>query len=56
MFEVIIIAADGAGLDKFNAAVRDLTKSSPLAGPALGSMVDFTAHRDDLARTNATYK
>jgi hypothetical protein len=56
MFLVIIIAADGAGLDKFNAAVRDLTKSSPLAGPALGSMVDFTAHRDDLARTNATYK
>jgi hypothetical protein len=53
---VEIIAANGAGLDKFNAAVRDNVKSSPLAGPALGSMVDFTPHRDYLARTNATYK
>lgn len=56
MFLVVIIAADGAGLDKFNAAVRDNMKSSPLAGPALGSMVDFSVHRDELARTNATYK
>jgi hypothetical protein len=56
MILVVIIAADGAGLDKFNAAVRDLMKSSPLAGPALSSMVDFAAHRDELARTNATYK
>ena len=53
---VAIIAANGAGLDKFNAAVRDNLKSSPLAGPALDSMVDFAPHRDYLARTNATYK
>jgi len=53
---VAIIAANGAGLDKFNAAVRDNMKSSPLAGPALDSMVDFAPHRDYLARTNATYK
>jgi len=55
-FLVVIIAADGAGLDKFNAAVRDLAKGSPLAGQALGSMVDFNVHRDSLARTNVTYK
>ena len=55
-FFVEIIAANGAGLDKFNAAVRDIMKSSPLAGPALGSMVDFTPHRDYLSRTNTTYK
>jgi hypothetical protein len=55
-FAVEIIAANGAGLDKFNAAVRDIMKSSPLAGPALGSMVDFTPHRDYLERTSATYK
>jgi hypothetical protein len=53
---VAIIAANAAGLDKFNAAVRDNSKSSPLAGPAISSMVDFTPHRDYLARTNATYK
>jgi len=55
-FWVDVIAANGEGLDKFSAAVRDATKASPLAGPALGSMVDFTAHRDYLSRTNATYK
>jgi len=55
-FAVVIIAANAAGLDKFNAAVRDSVKSSPLAGPALGAMVDFAPHRDYLARTNATYK
>lgn len=55
-FWVDVIAANGDGLDKFNAAVRDLMKSSPLAGPAIGSMVDFTAHRDNLSHTNATYK
>jgi hypothetical protein len=55
-FAVVIIAANGAGLDKFDAAVRDSLKSSPLSAPALGSMVDFKTHRDELARTNATYK
>jgi hypothetical protein len=55
-FFVVVIAANGAGLDKFSAAVRDLMKSSPLSGPALGSMVDFSPHRDFLARTNATFK
>ena len=55
-FAVVIIAGNGAGLDKFDAAVRDLIKSSPLSGPALGSMVDFKTHRDELTRSNATYK
>jgi hypothetical protein len=31
-------------------------KSNPLGGPAFGSMVDFSVHRDYLARSNATYK
>lgn len=56
MFWVDVIVANAEGLDKFNAAVRDLAKSSPLAGPAIGSMVDFGAHRDYLSRTSATYK
>lgn len=55
-FSVVIIAANGEGLDKFNAAVQELHKSSPFAGPAIGSMVDFKEHRDYLSRTNATYK
>jgi hypothetical protein len=55
-FWVIVIAANAEGLDKYNAAVRDAVKASPLATPALDSMVDFTPHRDYLARTNATFK
>ena len=55
-FAVVYIAANADGLDKVNAALRDTLKSSPLTGPAFGSMVDFTAHRDYLLRTNATFK
>jgi hypothetical protein len=55
-FWVFYIAANAEGLDKVNAALRDALKANPLGGPAFGSMVDFTPHRDYLARTNATYK
>jgi len=55
-FWVDIIAANAEGLDKFNAAVRELGKSDPLAGVAIGSVVDYSSHRDYLMRTNATYK
>jgi hypothetical protein len=55
-FLIVYIATSADGLDKVNAAIRETLKSSPLVGPAFGSMVDFTAHRDYLARTNATYK
>lgn len=56
MFLIVYIASSADGLDKVDAAVRDAVKASPLSGPAFGSMTDFTAHRDELARTNATYK
>jgi hypothetical protein len=55
-FWVFYIAANAEGLDKANEALRDALKASPLSGPAFDSMVDFTPHRDYLARTNATYK
>jgi len=55
-FFVSYLAANPEGLDKVNAALRDALKASPLSGPAFGSMVDFTHHRDFLTRTNATYK
>ncbi len=50
------IAANAEALDKVNAALQETLKANPLGGPAFGSMVDFTAHRDLLVRTNATYK
>ncbi|HYN16005.1 MAG TPA: hypothetical protein VES66_09505 [Terriglobales bacterium] len=55
-FWIFYIAANAEGLDKVNAALRETMKANPLGGPAFASMVDFTAHRDYLARTNATYK
>ena len=55
-FWVIFIAPNAEGLDKFNAALRDAGKKNPLTGPAIGSMVDFTPHRDSLASSTVTYK
>jgi len=31
-------------------------KVNPLGGPTIGSIVDFSTHRDVLLRSNATYK
>jgi hypothetical protein len=55
-FWIFYIAANTEGLDKVNAAIRESLKANPLAGPGFSSMVDFSAHRDGLARTVATYK
>jgi basic membrane lipoprotein Med (substrate-binding protein (PBP1-ABC) superfamily) len=55
-FLIVYIAANADGLDKVNAAIRQALKSNPLSGPAFGSMVESSAHRDYLVRTNATYK
>jgi hypothetical protein len=56
LFVIAYIAATADGLDKVNAAVRAAGKTSPLSGQAMGSMVDYTKHRDSLTRTTATYK
>ena len=55
-FYLFFITANAEGLDKVNAALQDTMKANPLGGPAFDSMVDFTPHRDELTRTNATYK
>lgn len=55
-FLIVYIGASAEALDKVSAAVRESFKANPMGGPAFGSMVDFTPHRDELARTNAAYK
>jgi len=50
------ISPTSAGLDKANVALRAALKANPMAGPAFGSMVDFTVHRDYLTHSNAVYK
>jgi hypothetical protein len=56
MFWVGYICPTSAGLDKANAALGEALKANPFAGPAFGSMVDLTPHRDFLLRSNVTYK
>ena len=55
-FWLFYLAANAQALDKVNAALRDTVRSNPLIAPTFGSMVDFTEHRDYLARSSATYK
>jgi hypothetical protein len=55
-FWIFYISPTAEGVDKVTAALGEALKAHPLAGPAIGSMVDFTAHRDLLARSNVTYK
>jgi hypothetical protein len=55
-FWIFYIAADAEGLDKVNAALQATLKANPMGGPAFGSMVDYSAHRDGLLRSAATYK
>jgi len=55
-FYLAYICASADGLDKVNAALGAALKASPFAGPAFGSMVDFSGHRDELDRTDAVYK
>ena len=55
-FWIDYIAASPEGIDKVLGAVRESIKANPTSGPAFASMVDYSAHRDYLSRTDATYK
>lgn len=56
LFFIFYLTPTADGLDKTSKALRDTLKGNALIGPAFDSMVDFTAHRDYLDRTTATYK
>ncbi len=56
LFYIFYITPDAAGLDKVNAAIRELGKNNPLISPAFATILDSTGHRDELARTDATWK
>jgi hypothetical protein len=55
-FWIVYLAANAGGLDKVNAALEEAIKSDPLGSVAFESMVDLSAHHDELSLTNATYK
>jgi hypothetical protein len=56
MFSIVYLAANADGLDKVNAALQQAMGSDPLGGVAFESMIDITAHHDELAHSNAMYK
>jgi hypothetical protein len=49
---VVFVANGAEGLDKFNAAVRDMAKNNPAGLAAYGTLIDAHGHRDTLARVN----
>jgi hypothetical protein len=55
-FLIVYVAQKPDATDKVNAAIAELEKSDPLGGPAFDSVVDFSAHRDGVFRSTATFR
>lgn len=55
-FYIIYLTQNASGIDAAQKALQDSLKANPMIGPAFGSMVDFSKHRDSLDRSDATYK
>lgn len=55
-FAIVWIAANPEAVDKVNAALQAALKAQPLGGPAFLSMIDFSAHRDELLQGNGVFK
>ncbi len=55
-FFVVFVSPTAAGLDKFDAALREAIKNDPMGIAAFVSMVDYAPHRDYLASSNGIYK
>ena len=55
-FLIVYVSQNADGLDKVNSSLEAAFKANPLGFDAFGSMEDFSAHRDELLRTNATWK
>jgi hypothetical protein len=55
-FSIVWVCPNAEAVDQAYAAVQSAIKAQPLGGPAFSSMVDFSAHRDELTRGNGTFK
>jgi hypothetical protein len=53
---LMFITPNAEGLDKVTAALSDAMRKLRTAGPALGSFVDMSKHRDALVRSSVTYR
>jgi hypothetical protein len=55
-FAVVVILPTPEGLDTLRAAILAAGKDHPLAIQSFGSVTEDSGHRDELAKTDATYK
>lgn len=55
-FAVVMITPTPEGLDTIRAAILAADKDHPLAIQTFDAVTDSSGHRDDLAKTDATYK
>jgi hypothetical protein len=55
-FSIVTLSPSPDGIDKVNAAIADAIKAQPLLIPAWNSMTNGSAHRDELLRSEGTYK
>lgn len=55
-FWIVYVATAPEGLDTVRGAIVDSLKTHPLYGPAFDSMIDYTAHRDELVVGSGVYK
>ena len=55
-FWIDVISPNAEGLDKLNAALLDRAKTNPMGSQAFDSMIDSSAHRDNLSTSTVTYK
>ncbi len=56
MFFIVFVAPKAEGIDTVQAAIRAAGKEHVLGLQAFGSMVDFSAHRDELGMGSGTFK
>ncbi|MDR3763917.1 MAG: hypothetical protein P4M01_07455 [Acidobacteriota bacterium] len=55
-FWLVYLTPKADGLDKVMAAIHKGVEANPLIGVSFSSTTDYTAHRDELARTTCTFK
>jgi len=56
LFFIVYLTPTPEGIDTVQAAIRDSVKDHPLGIQAFGSVTDFTAHRDELDKSDGIYK
>ncbi len=56
MFVIVTLTPAPEGIDAVQAAVRDAVKAHPLGTQAFDSVTDYSAHRDELDKSDGVYK